>query len=85
MLKFIKKDPNLFVKNFFSNIFLILLNFCRNRNFNFNPKTQFFGDKFTAHLYYAHQHPRQPFFTKILTQFHRPFGSSGDSLQVEYL
>ena len=46
-------------------MFLFCLIFPETQIFNFNPETQFFGDKFTENFSHAHLHPRKPFFTQV--------------------
>ena len=46
-------------------MFLFCLVFAELQNFNFNPETQFFGDKFTVRFSHAHLRPRKPFFTQV--------------------
>ena len=38
-------------------------------NFNFNPETQFFGDKFTERRSHAHLRPRKPIYTQVEEHF----------------
>ena len=58
-----RRDPDLLVKKIFLAMFLFCLIFAETQIFNFNPETQFFGDKFTVRLSYAHLRPKKPFYT----------------------
>lgn len=46
-------------------MFFFCLIFAETQIFNFNPETQFFGDKFTERLSHANLRPRKPIYTQV--------------------
>jgi hypothetical protein len=50
-------------------MFLFCQIFAETQIFNFNPETQFFGDKFTVRFSHAHLRPKKTFFTQVREHF----------------